>query len=178
MPVGLVAAVSVFSPMLVQRGLLIFAPYLLIILATGLLDVMRRDRRWVALALMLAAVHGVSILHYKSRPPSPDYKGLAARWAPEIEATDLIFVHGRGHPKDWAVAPIYYYLNARRYRYVGKNFVEAVRDNPGSRVWVMSLPRIATEREVGDALAGFTRRERIEATGLSAELYVPRNSSP
>ena len=177
-PVGLVAAVSVFSPMLVQRGLLIFAPYLLIILATGLLDVMRRDRRWVALALMLAAVHGVSILHYKSRPPSPDYKGLAARWAPEIEATDLIFVHGRGHPKDWAVAPIYYYLNARRYRYVGKNFVEAVRDNPGSRVWVMSLPRIATEREVGDALAGFTRRKRIEATGLSAELYVPRNSSP
>ena len=128
---------------------------------------------------MLAAVHGVSILHYKSKPPSPDYKGLAARWAPEIEATDLIFVHGRGHPKDWAVAPIYYYLNARRYRYVGKNFVEAVRDNPGSRIWVMPLPRIATEREVGDALAGgFTRRKRIEATGLSAELYVPRNSSP
>jgi hypothetical protein len=177
-PVAIVAAVSVLSPMLVLRGTLIYAPYLLLVLAAGLGELLRRDRRWAALALLLAAVHCVSVFHYKAMPVPNDYKGLAARWAPEIEAEDLIFVHGRGHQFDWAVAPIFYYMNARQYRYVGRNFAEAARDNPSSRVWVMSFPWIATEEEAIQALAGYERRKRIEAAGLSAELYVPRVSAP
>jgi 4-amino-4-deoxy-L-arabinose transferase-like glycosyltransferase len=173
-PVTLVAVVSVLSPMLIQRGTLIFAPYLLIVLAVGLCDLLRRDRRWAALALMLAAVYGVSVFHYKSRPPSYDYKGLAAQWAPEIEGTDLIFVHGRGHPYDWVVAPIFYYLNARRYRYVGRDFLQAVRNNPKSRVWVMSLAKVPTEPEAINALTGHELRKRINAADISAELYVPK----
>ncbi len=177
-PVAIVAAVSVLSPMLVLRGTLIFAPYLLLVLAVGLDELLRRDRRWAALALLLAAVHCVSVFHYKSMPVAHDYKGLAARWAPEIEGNDLIFVHGRGHQFDWAVAPIFYYMNARQYRYVGRHFAEAVRDNPTSRVWVMSFPRIPREQEVIEALAGYVRRKRVEAVGLSAELYVQRVSAP
>jgi hypothetical protein len=141
-------------------------------------ELLRRDRRWAALALILAGVHGVSIAYYKAMPVARDYKGLAARWAPEIEGGDVIFVHGRGHQFDWAVAPIFYYMNARQYRYVGRSFAEAVRDNPTVRVWVMSFPRIPTEQEAIDALTGYERRKRIEARGLSAELYVPPVSAP
>jgi hypothetical protein len=175
-PVTLVAVVSVLSPMLIQRGTLIFAPYLLIVLAVGLRDLLRRDRRWAALALMLAAVSGISVFDYKSLSPRYDYKGLAAQWAHEIEGTDLIFVHGRGHPSDWAVAPIFYYLDAHRYRYVGRDFLQAVRNNPKSRVWVMSLAKVPTEREAIDALMGYELRKRINAADLSAELYVPKAS--
>lgn len=173
-PVTLVAVVSVLSPMFIRRGTLIFAPYLLIVLAVGLRDLLRRDRRWAALGLMFAAVYGVSVFHYKALPPRYDYKGLAAQWTPEIEATDLIFVHGRGHPQDWVVAPIFYYLNARRYRYVGRDFLQAVRKNPRSRVWVMSLGKIPTVPEAINALAGHELRKRIDAADLSAELYVPK----
>ena len=83
---------------------------------------MRQDRRWIVVALIVAIIHGFSVVHIKSKPSIIDYKVLAENWAPQIEDSDLIFVHGRGHPADWLVAPIFYYLNARRYHFVGREF--------------------------------------------------------
>ena len=174
LPVVILAAVSVLNPIFLQRGTLIFAPYLLVVLASGLAYLVHRDRRWVAIALILGVIHGVSLLHYKSKPSDPDYKTLAERWVSQIEDSDLIFVHGRGHRYDWQVAPIFYYLNARRYHYVGRDFGKAVQNYPHSRVWVLSLPPIPKEREAVDALAGYEVRKRVEAEGIFSELYVAR----
>ncbi len=85
LPVGIVAAISIVSPIFVQRGTAIFAPYLLIVLATGLAALMRRDRRWIALAGLLAIIHGLSLRYFKSKPPIYDYKALAEQWVPRIE---------------------------------------------------------------------------------------------
>ena len=178
LPVGTVAAISLFTPMFVQRGTAIFAPYLIIVLGSGLATLVRRDRRWIALALMLVIIHGLSLLYFKSRPPRYDYKALAERWASHIDDSDLIFVHGRGHPEDFWVAPIYYYLNARRYHYVGEDFMNAVQSHPQSRVWVLSLRPIPTEPEAVDALAGYEARNRVDARGIFAELYVPKRAAP
>ncbi len=178
LPVGIVAAVSIFKPIFVQRGTAIFAPYLLIVLAGGLAILVRRDRRWIALAVMLGIIHGLSLRYFESKPPLHDYKTLAERWVSHIEDSDLIFVHGRGHPDDFWVAPIYYYLNARRYHYVGRDFVNAVQSHPQSRVWVLSLPPTPTEPEAVDALAGYDARNRVDAQGISAELYLPRRATP
>src|SRR5262249_46687273 len=171
-PASVVAALSPPTPFLVGGGGMVSAPPPLIVLAGGWPSLRRRDRRWVVLALLLAGVHGASVRYFKTEPVLRDYKALAARWVPHIEETDLIFVHGRGHPYDWAVAPIYYYMNARRYHYVGKSFAEAVRNSPRSRVWVLSLQHAPAEREALEALAGRRLRQRIEATGMFAELYV------
>jgi hypothetical protein len=153
---------------------LIFAPYLLIVLASGLAHLLRRDRRWVAVALILAVIHGFSLLYYQSKASGPDYKALAEQWGPQIEDSDLIFVHGRGHPYDWRVAPIFYYLNARRYHYVGRDFARAIQNHPHARVWVLAFPPIPTETEAVDALAGYQAQQRVEARGIFAQLYVAR----
>jgi 4-amino-4-deoxy-L-arabinose transferase-like glycosyltransferase len=172
LPVSIVAVISVFTPIFVQRGTLIFVPYLLIVLASGLASLVHRDRRWVAVALILVIIHGVSVLHFKSKPSNPDFKALAEQWVSHIEDSDLIFLHGRGHQYDWKVAPIFYYLNARRYHYVGRDFASAIQSHPHSRVWVLSFPRIPTEKEAVDALAGYEVRKRVDAQGILAELYV------
>jgi hypothetical protein len=178
LPVGVIAAISIFSPIFVQRGTAIFAPYLLVVLASGLATLLRRDRRWIALGVLLAIIHGLSLRYFKSKPPLYDYKALAEQWVSHIDDSDLIFVHGRGHPQDWAVAPIYYYLNARRYHYVGGDFVNAVQSHPQSRIWVLSLPPIPTEPEAVDALAGYEARNRLDAWGIFAQLYVPKRAAP
>lgn len=177
LPVGMVAAASVFNPIFLQRGTLIFVPYLLVVLASGLASLVRRDRRWVALALILAGIHGLSLFYFKSKPPTYDYKTLAQRWVSQIEDSDLIFVHGRGHPQDWVVAPIFYYLNAERYHYIGHDFVNAVQNHPRSRVWLLSFPLVRTEREVLEALAGYQLRKRLSARGIFAKLYVPKQEA-
>jgi hypothetical protein len=132
---------------------------------------MRRDRRYIAIGLILAIIHGFSLLHFKSKPSNPDYKALAERWVSQIEDSDLIFVHGRGHPYDWLVAPIFYYLNAGRYQFIGRDFAREIQNYPHSRVWVLSFPSIPTEEEAVDALAGYQVRKRIDAQNIFAQLY-------
>jgi uncharacterized membrane protein len=171
LPVSIVAAISLFNPIFIQRGTLIFAPYLLIVLASGLANLMRRDRRYIAIGLILAIIHGFSLLHFKSKPSNPDYKALAERWVSQIEDSDLIFVHGRRHPYDWLVAPIFYYLNAGRYQFIGRDFAREIQNYPHSRVWVLSFPSIPTEEEAVDALAGYQVRKRIDAQNIFAQLY-------
>jgi 4-amino-4-deoxy-L-arabinose transferase-like glycosyltransferase len=172
LPIGIVAGTQLFSPIFVQRGTLVFAPFLLIILASGLANLLRRDRRWFAIALILAIIYGFSVFHFKSEPSDPDYKGLAERWSSQIDDSDLILVHGRGHQADWRVAPIFYYLNAGRYHFVGHDFAREIQDHPYSRIWVLSFPSIPTEKEAVDALASYRLRNRIDARNIFAQLYV------
>lgn len=68
--------------------------------------------------------------------------------------------------------PIFYYLNARLYHYVGRDFARAIRRHPRSRVWVLSFPGIPTEKAAVDALTGYEVRKRVNARGIFAKLYV------
>jgi hypothetical protein len=52
------------------------------------------------------------------------------------------------------------------------------QSHPQSRVWVLSLLPIPTEPEAVDALAGYEARNRFDAQGIFAELYVPKRASP
>ena len=172
-PVGLVAGFSLANPILLERGTMVYAPYLLIVTGSGLAYLLGRDRRAVVLVLLLAGVHFVSLRYFQSRPVTRDFQTLAARWAPRVEDSDLIFVYGRGHRFDWEVAPIYYYMNARRYHYIGKGFAEAVRRAPKARVWVLRFEDRPADPEALAALSGRQARDRIEVRGVAAELYPP-----
>jgi 4-amino-4-deoxy-L-arabinose transferase-like glycosyltransferase len=172
LPLTIIAGVSLFNPIFIERGTIIFAPFLLIVLSSGLASLIYRDRRWVSIVLILVVIHSFSVLHYKSEPSHTDYKSLAERWVSQIEDSDLIFVHGRGHQADWRVAPIFYYLNAGRYHFVGRDFARAIQIHPYSRVWVLSFPSIPTEKEAVDALASYEVRKRVDAQNIFAQLYV------
>ena len=172
-PVSMIAMASLLNPMFIPRGTLLFVPYLLIVLGGGLEALIYRDKRWLALAAVVAFLHVSSVMYFKSKPGSPDYKALASRWIPRIQDSDLIFVHGRGLEQDWRVAPMFYYLNADHYRFVGKDFGTAIQDHPHNRVWVLSFPSVPTDNRITEAVLGYRVAEKVDALNISATLYVP-----
>ncbi len=128
---------------------------------------------WLCIVLILAVLHGLSVLYYNSKGSDPDYKSLAEQWAGQIKDSDLIFVHGRGYRLDWLVAPIFYYLNAKRYHFVGSDFTKHIHSYPQSRVWVLSFKASPTDKEVAEALADYRYQGRVDALNITAKLYVP-----
>ena len=172
-PVSMIAMASLLNPMFIPRGTLLFVPYLLIVLGVGLEALIYRDKRWLALAAVVALLHVSSVMYFKSKPGSPDYKALASRWIPRIQDSDLIFVHGRGLEQDWRVAPIFYYLNADQYRFVGNDFDRVIQHQPQNRVWVLSFPSVPTDNRITEAVLGYRVAEKVDALNISATLYVP-----
>jgi hypothetical protein len=107
-PVTLIAGVSWFIPLFTSRGILLFTPYLIIILCGRLAVLVSNDFRWIVPVLLLVGVHPLSVYHYYRKPSSPcDYKALAEQLVPRLEDSDLVFIR----PVDWVASPIFYYLN-------------------------------------------------------------------
>ena len=71
-----------------------------------------------------------------------------------------------------ALRQFFYYLNAGRYHFVGRDFAREIQNHPYSRVWVLSFPEIPTEKEAVDALANYKLRKRVDARNIFAQLYV------
>jgi len=166
-PVTMVVGLSLAVPTFASRTVLLYIPYLLIVLSRGLARLIHRNRLWIILVLGLGVIHSFSVIHYKNRLHSPAaYKTLAEKWIPKIENTDLIFLE-----RHWTTTPVFYYLKGDRYRFVGENYSERLRKAPLSRVWVLSIPARPND-EAMNALRQFTPSLSIEARGIKAELYV------
>jgi uncharacterized membrane protein len=168
LPVSMIVVISLFVPMFAARTVLLFTPYLVIVLSKGLVSLINRSRVWIALILIVAAFHTASVVHYKYRPHHPnDYKGLAEQWIPQIEDSDLIFVQ-----RHWATTPIFYYLKADQYRFVGWDYAQEVHKNPDSRVWVLSFSELPNPEGMQDALSGYEQLMSLEAMRSRVELYT------
>lgn len=162
---------TLFAP----RGVLLYAPYSLLVLAKGLVALAHRTRLWVFFAAILVLIHPLSVLHYKSghHEYPTDYKALAEKWGPEIENSDLVFV--RRH--DPITTPIFYYLKADRYRFVGSNYAEEIDKHPDSRVWFLYAPGHPLTPEMEEALAGYYVEDTIDAFRIQAVLYRKQNGA-
>jgi hypothetical protein len=164
----MLAVLSLFFPMFLSRGVLLYTPYLMLVLSKGLLALVRRTRLWIVVAAILAVIHPLSIVHYRhSNHEHPtDYKSLAERWMPMIEDNDLIFVQ-----RHWATTPMFYYLARDRYFLVGANYAEEINRHPDSRVWVLSLEGIPMSSQMEKALQEYAQEKKLEALGIWTELY-------
>jgi 4-amino-4-deoxy-L-arabinose transferase-like glycosyltransferase len=169
MPVMMVFAVSQAVNLFVARGLLLATPYLLVISARGFVTLVRRDLRWLALGLVLAVAHIWSVYNAYHLHTSPrDYKGLAEKLASRVQESDLIFIL----EKNWVYTPLFYYLKADRYHFVGKHYSEETRNQPFARVWVVTWENRVTPTEMLDALQSYAPGEQIDAFGANATLYT------
>jgi len=166
-PIATLAVLSIYTPLLTSRGLLLFVPYAIAVSCVGLASLLRRRGSWAILVLTLLVVHVFSIRHWRQVTHSPnDYKGLAEQWIPEIGETDLIFVQ-----RHWVTTPVFYYLKADRYQFVGSDYAQELRKRGSSRVWVLSFPGLAPSSEMREALAGYGTLMTIDATRIRTELY-------
>ena len=84
------------------------------------------------MGLVVGAVsaHVASVNHYmEHRPKSPrDYKAPRRALEPRLQESDMILVRGN----HWTTTPIFYYLNANRYHFVGKDYADQIPKRPNA----------------------------------------------
>jgi hypothetical protein len=171
-PFVILSAISLFKPILNQRGMLFMAPYLLLVLAGGMVSLARK--RWVAVSVfvLVGILHVGSVVAYNAMRVDPaDFRAFAAMLAPRLEKTDLIFLQ-----PNWSVTPIFYYLTEDGYRFVGQNYAEACRQEPDARVWVLFFYKQGIAGEIAEALADYQVLQRVEMPHAHAILYSRKKS--
>jgi len=169
-PFVILATISVFKPILNQRGMLFVAPYLLLVLAGGMVSLLRKRWLGVSLFVLVGILHGNSLVAYNAMRVDPaDFRTFSAMLAPHLQKTDLIFLQ-----PNWSVTPIFYYLAEDHYRFVGKDYREACRQEPDARVWALLFYQQGMTGEMVEALADYQVLQRVEMPHARAILYSRR----
>jgi uncharacterized membrane protein len=168
-PVGLLALISMVIPLMADRTVSIFAPYLMLIISFGTVYLCRARPAYGLVIVALLGLNVAGFLEYREQPHShTDYSALAAQVMPKAQSGDLWFVF-----RHWAVTPIYYYLDSESYKFVGRNHTGAIEEHPDARVWVLGFEGLPPPPRVTAPLNGHRKFVRIEARGIYADLYVP-----
>jgi 4-amino-4-deoxy-L-arabinose transferase-like glycosyltransferase len=171
LPPLLMFGIACVKSSLAGRLLLLFIPYLLALIAAGVVGWSRRPLVAVPLFAFVAAIHILSIGWFQQNPGSPrDYLDLARKMEVEWQEGDLMLMHHRS----WVATPLFYYLNPKRYPVATQDYQKAVASHPGNRVWVIDFRRYGLPLAEGmmEALAGFQLEEEVEARRASGLLYV------
>jgi Dolichyl-phosphate-mannose-protein mannosyltransferase len=167
-PTPLIFVASYKLTLTAPRAFLIFVPYVLILVAAGVVALARTRLRAVAIAVPLLAMFSASAVILHRTPISfIDYRGLSDALSKKMQSDDLIFVQ----PRSWEVTPFFYYLDQRRL--VAADYSEVLRKAPQSRVWAFVLPDQKPTQPMIDALSGHRIAERIDAWNAHAILYIP-----
>jgi 4-amino-4-deoxy-L-arabinose transferase-like glycosyltransferase len=167
LPFVVLGMLAPFKPIFNQRGVLFATPFILIVLAAGLVELGRRTRTGVAAGIGIALLHVVSVAAHERMLADPaDYQHFVASIKQYTQPDDLIFL-----VKRWNVTPVLYYLPADRYHLVGSDYGEACRLNPHSRVWALALYDADIHPEIKHALAEYRMLKTIEGPYVKAVLY-------
>jgi hypothetical protein len=164
-PLVLLVALAQLRPILNHRGLLFAAPYLLLLLAIGLVELRRSWRLLVAPLVAVGCVASLSSYSGMTVDPA-DYARFAAAVKADLRATDLVFIR-----KAWYETPILYYLHADQCRLVGRDYALACARNPDARVWVVLLYDSDPTDEMTRALPGYQSVRTVTAPHAKAILY-------
>ena len=167
LPFGLLAGISLLKPVLNQRGLMFVTPYLLLVLAAGIVAVSRRRATAAAIAVILATLHIASLRFYRHMTVDPaDYQEFATLLKAKLATGDLIFLR-----RSWDVTPILYYLPENQFHLVGSRYDQACRRNPAARIWTVQLYELDNPAGMKQALSEYRPGMIIEAPHARAIAY-------
>ncbi|MBI5653296.1 MAG: glycosyltransferase family 39 protein [Chloroflexi bacterium] len=168
-PIALIVALTPVAALFAGRTVLLFAPYLFLAVSAGLVALIQKNK-WTGLLIpFLFVAFLASALYYKTgafEQPN-DYKGLAEKWTPVLQSSDLIFVQ-----RHWATTPIFYYVQAGQYQIIGDDYARARRDHPQARVWVFELEDLPLAPEIVQAVQPLTAQQTLAAQRTRAILYT------
>ena len=172
-PVFLVAVISVLQPVLVSRALLVFVPYLLLLIGAGAQSFFRYRLVGIPLAILLLGLLTAAILHFRAKPSSPiDYAAIAAAIQERFEQGDLILVR----PGRWYLTPLFYYFNDPSVL-VGGDYEAAIARRPQPRVWVVHMRETDLGDEIEAALSGFKDIYSVSVKGDRVRLLARVNGA-
>jgi hypothetical protein len=169
-PFLLLAFVSIFKPIFNARGLLPLAPYILLVLAAGIVRLGRNPLVLVTILVAVCAAHYSGLRAYRAVSAGrADYKSFAAALRPQIGRTDLVFLY-----PEFYSTPMFFYMNSNWDRVVARNYAAACGANPHARVWALWFdhyePRLSSSMQ--QCLANYHIARVIQAEGGKAMLYV------
>jgi len=123
---------------------------------------------------VVAGAHVLSVGHFHHRPLSiREYKALTHELMNRVKDSDLIFILAN----HYRTTPIFYYLKADRYHFVGRDYSQAIATRPDSRVWVLTWDLDDMPADMIDALTGYRPLEEIAVHGAHAALFEPTVAS-
>lgn len=168
-PLGMLALVSMAIPLIADRTVSIFAPYLMLIVSVGAIRLCQSRLACGLAVVLLLSLNTAGFLEYREQPHSPtDYSALAAQVTPKAQPGDLWFIF-----KHWATTPIFYYLDPGQHTFVARDYAQILSKQPRARVWVLGFEGLPPPTRVTDPLSGYRRLDHVEAHGIYADLYVP-----
>ena len=180
LPVLMLGAVSLFVPFFVERHMLVFAPFVLALMARGL--VLLASRRSGGLALARAAVLSAVLLLVLGlgarasvqRAGVPvGYGELAAQMLPRLQPGDRIVVQHH-----FFMSPMFYYLRGRFGSLVEFGAEERWTPAPGARLWVVRFESRELPPRQAALLAERECVERLVVREVAALLYVAKPTAP
>jgi hypothetical protein len=158
-PAFLIAAIAQAVPFYAPRGMLCFTPFLLILLARGVVA-MGRPGAAVAALLLIASVGSVTTA--ASDPGAADYAGVAEQWRPLIQDGDRIFVSPH-----WSTTPEFFYLQDRYGQLVGADWLASDAD----RVWALLMRGAPRHPDFRKALDQRKRTLTLRGRDIEVALY-------
>jgi Dolichyl-phosphate-mannose-protein mannosyltransferase len=174
-PFAMLAVVSLFKPIFNARGLILVVPYLLLVLAAGVVRLARYPILLAAVLLVIGIAHYSGLRAYSHVSAGrADYKSFAAALVPKVEGNDLVFLN-----PEFFSTPLFYYVTADWNHIVGRNYEAAYRDNPRSRIWALQFYNYEPQLRdsIVRALSNYHVVQTVDAPGAQASLYVPNNSA-
>ena len=169
-PFLLLAFISIFKPILNARGMVPLAPYVLLVLAAGIVRLGRNPIVLAAILVALGAAHYSGLQAYRAMSAGrADYKSFAAVLTPQIERSDLIFLY-----PEFYSTPLFFYMNSNWDHVVARNYDAACAANPHARVWALWFNHYepALSSSMQQCLAKYRIARTIQAEGGKAMLYV------
>jgi hypothetical protein len=170
-PFAILGIACWLRPVLNARGMTLLVPYLLLVLAAGVVWMIRTNL-WLGIGcvLVLLVAHAIALQQYQSLATDPvDYKGLSATMSAQHISTDLIFIY----PGLWST-PFFFYLPADRYNFVASDYVRLSEQHPASRVWIIFREREQASPEMQLALRNRQQIVIVTASHAFGILYSAR----
>jgi hypothetical protein len=174
-PFAVLAVVSLFKPIFNARGLILVVPYLLLVLAAGVVRLARYPIPAAAVLLAIGVAHYSGLRAYSHVSAGrADYKSFAAALVPKVESSDLVFLN-----PEFFSTPLFYYITAHWDHIVGRNYELACRDNPRARIWALQFYNYEPQLRdsMAQALSNYHVIQTIDVPGGKAGLYVPNSPS-
>jgi dolichyl-phosphate-mannose-protein mannosyltransferase len=182
-PLAALFLLSLRTPVAVARGLLLFAPLLLVLMVDGVFRLTGRSLLRGAMCLALLLLSLGSAYHYSRLPAGgPEYQALARAVIPRVQDNDLVVVENA-----WWAEPMHYYMPPGRFRLVEPGALQRRletedRCSPSrpSRIWVVGfnhpVPRTVDENltRAATTLRDYALTWRTSADGTGAALFEHR----
>lgn len=175
-PAIVVFAVDAVMPFLAPRHMLVFTPYLLMVVATGVERVIlgAKGAARTGLIVVCAAVFlttlAASTEYVRHRTASAtDYAQAADFLLDDLREDDLVFM-----ARHWVNTPILYYLRHLDREWLWRDWPKAVAKRPRARIWVVRFEGVPEQRLMEKALTDHEKTRSESFKNVTVEIWERR----